>query len=148
MSFLPVWVPKPGYVALDLEAETRQIHGWQLNIAQDRQTRAGSFQDSLVTSGEGQTRENVASRGRRGLRRRVKLKAVAEGSSVGWRAGHAPQPPAAAARDLREDEDARDGDARDNPDAGIGSNRAAASGAARLRRGGHGGARRRTEARV
>ena len=37
MSVLPVWVPKPGYIALDLEAKTRQIHGWQLRIAQNRQ---------------------------------------------------------------------------------------------------------------
>lgn len=92
----------------------------------------------------------MASGGRRWLRRRAKLKAVAEGSRVGWRAGYAPQPPAAAAAasDLLEDDDAGDGDARDNPDAGVGSDRPAASGAARLRRGGHGEPRRCTEARV
>jgi len=120
-------------------------------VTQDRTeqtSRAGSFQDSLVTSGERQAREKVASGGRRRLRRRVELEAVAEGSSVGWRARHAPQPPPPAPRDLREDDDARDGDARDNPDAGIGNDRPAASGAARLRRGGHMGLRRRTGARV
>jgi len=79
----------------------------------------------------------VARGGRRRLWRRGELEAVAEGSSVGRRAGLAPQPTPAAPRRLREDDDAGDGDTCDDPDAGVGGDRPAASGAARLRRGGH-----------
>lgn len=103
---LPVRVSKAGYIALDLE---------------------------VVADREGEVRELLARRGRRGLRRRGELEAVAEGPGVGGRAGLAAQPPPAAPRDLREDDDPGDGDARDDPGAGVGGPRGA-----RSRRGVHG----------
>lgn len=149
VSPLPVWVPKPSNIALDLEAKNSKKNRSKTQrateIAQNSESRAGNFQGSLVTSGEVQAREQVARGGRRRLRRRGELEAVAEGSSIGRHARLATQPPLAAPRRLREDDDASDGDSCDDPDARVGDDRPAASRATRLPRGGHrcgGGVRR------
>lgn len=111
MRPLPVRVPEAGYIALDLE---------------------------VVADGEGEVRELLARGGRRGLRRRGENEAVAEGPGVGRRGGlAAAQPPPAAPRGLREDDDPGDGDARDDPGARGGIRRGAAG--ARSGRGVHGG---------
>lgn len=110
MRPLPVRVPEAGYIALDLE---------------------------VVADGEGEVRELLARGGGRGLRRRGEHEAVAEGPGVGRGGGLAAQPPPAAPRGLREDDDPGDGDARHDPGARGGIRRGAAG--ARSGRGVHGG---------
>jgi hypothetical protein len=92
----------------------------------EEQSRRG-FQNSLVTGGEGQAREQMPGGRRRRLRRRGELKAVAECAGVRRCGGFDPQPPPAAPSGLRHEDDAGDSDARDDPDTGVGVHRPVAA---------------------
>jgi hypothetical protein len=118
----------------------KNMYGRCRSHSTEEQSRR-DFQNSLVTGGEGQAREQIPGGRRRRLRRRGELKAVAECAGVRRFGRLDPQPPPAAPSGLRQDDDAGDRDAHDDPDTGVGGHRPAAALSARGGHGRAGGAR-------